>query len=226
MEMRKYVQPLPRFTILVGEETWVQLGMNTFDRDALKLVPDLGLYITSNSQKALVMLSAQPKVHIKQKTNFREQTGRTKCRLHSPHLAKCGIEIEKATVPSTINQERPLYHWRVYIWQHPNHRRVHGEVVNRCFMIPLESSTNIPINIQPLTMHGGLSDKRNISQETRQQQLNDPSHALVSKHFGHHCTNMYNILKAVRKEYLARRVCNPQKGLYGISSYSRTMKQR
>ncbi|PBK81360.1 hypothetical protein ARMGADRAFT_1144451 [Armillaria gallica] len=58
-----------------GEKTWVQLGMNTFDRDALKPVPDLGSYITSNSQKALVMLSAQPKVHIKQKTNFREQTG-------------------------------------------------------------------------------------------------------------------------------------------------------
>ncbi len=77
MWMREYVQPLPRFIILVSEETWVQLGMNPFD--PLKLVPDFGSYITSNSQKALSMLSVQPKVRIKQKTNFREQTVRTKC---------------------------------------------------------------------------------------------------------------------------------------------------
>ncbi|PBK79027.1 hypothetical protein ARMGADRAFT_1093533 [Armillaria gallica] len=228
MGMREYVQPLPRFTILVSEETWVQSGMNTFkfDRDALNPVPDLGSYITSNSQKVLAMFSAQPKVRIKQKTNFREQTGRTKCQLHSPRLAKRGIEIKEATAPSTINQERQLYHWGVYNCQYPNHRRVHGEVVNRCFVIPLESSTNIPIDIRPPTTRGGLFDKQSISQETRQQRLYDPPHALVSKHFGLHHTNMYNILKAVRKEYLARRVCNPQKGLHGVSRGSRTMKRR
>ncbi|KAK0432989.1 hypothetical protein EV421DRAFT_1741860 [Armillaria borealis] len=53
--------------------------------------------------------------------------------------------------------------------RHPKYRRVHGEVANRCFVIPQESSANIPqVNIRPLTTHHDLFNKQNISQETHQ----------------------------------------------------------
>ncbi len=155
-----------------------------------------------------------------------EETDQTQieCRLYGPHLN--GHKLP--TVPSTTDWKYcvfELYCRTRKSCRHPKYRRVHGEVANRCFVIPQESSANIPVDIRPLTMHRGLFDKQSINQETHQLRPFDSPQVLVSEHFVLHCTNISSFLRVVRKAKLARRVWNPQNGLYIVGRGNQIMEQ-
>lgn len=97
MEMRQCILLLPRFIVLIG--------MNTLDLNALKMVFDSGLCITRNSRMAHLLLSTWPKVHVKQKTNFKEQTSQTECQLHRQCLVGHRIGVKIAIGPSPFYRE-------------------------------------------------------------------------------------------------------------------------
>ncbi len=207
MGMRKYVLQLSKFVILESETTWLQVGVNILHLSVFRKVLDSWPYLTHNSRTALWMLSVWPKVRIKQTTNVIEQTGQTKCRIHSPCLPGHGIEVEKATASSTINQRCQSYRWKDHNRCHPKYRRVQGEVQAQGYSITSPGrSIKVKVNVKPQTSRRNLFVEQHLSRETHWQQEDDiPS------------VGNWNISRGVR---------TTQKWLYGIRrKWHRTKQQ-
>ncbi|KAK0438174.1 uncharacterized protein EV420DRAFT_1651555 [Desarmillaria tabescens] len=137
MGMREGILWLLGLIIMRSEATRVQVEVNTLDHNVLQMVLDSSSYILHNSQKAPRKLSAWPKVPIKQKMNFMEQTRRTKRRLYSLHLIRHGGEVKTAITLATEGSHQI----EVYVLSdtsqftkpqkschHSKHRRVSGAV--------------------------------------------------------------------------------------------------
>ncbi|PBK88240.1 hypothetical protein ARMGADRAFT_1084878 [Armillaria gallica] len=181
MGMRKYVAQLSKFIILESETTRLQVGVNILDLNVFQKVLDSRPYLTRNSRTELQMFSVWPKARVEQTMNVMEQTGRTRCQLHSLGLAGHRIDVEKATASLTINQKCRSYRWRDFNCCHPKYRRVRREVETQGYsMMSPGCRIKVEVNIKPQTTRRKLFFKQHIRRETHQHQGYDSPYHFVS----------------------------------------------